>query len=67
MLGLVVVSLWTSETCGNTVALEAPIGTAALSHGQKAKALLLLSSANTAWNALSLGLRRPVDKFANSK
>ena len=40
------------ETCGDTVAQRALTGTAALSHGLKAKALLHLSTANTKWKAL---------------
>ena len=38
------------ETCGGTVALKALTGMATLSHGQTAKALLLLSSANATWS-----------------
>ena len=40
------------ETCGNTVAQKALPGTATLSDGRKAKALLHLSSANATWTAL---------------
>ena len=51
-LDQVVVSLLTKETSGDTVAQKALTGTATLSHGLKAKALLHRSSANTTWKAL---------------
>ena len=45
--------LLTWETRGDAVVLKALTGTATLSHGLKAKALLLLSSANTTWKPCS--------------
>ena len=47
-----VASLLIWVACGDTVIQKALTGMATLGHGREAKALLLLSSANTTWEAL---------------
>ena len=51
------VSLLIEETSGGTVVQKALTGTTTLSHGLKAKTLLLLSSSNTTRKALLYMLR----------
>ena len=50
------VSLRIWETCGNAVAHTALTGKATLRHGRKEKALLHLSSEQTAWKSLALNV-----------
>ena len=47
-----VVSLLTWETCGDTVAQQAQVGTATANRGPKVKAFLLPTFASTMWKAL---------------